>query len=148
MKTDNNSTKHSTTSESSVGSNWSYLLGFGLSVALTTCAFLLVQHHVNTGHRYPSDNVMLIALSALAIIQLFVQLVFFLHLDKESKPRWNTTVLLFAAMVVFILVAGSLWIMTNLNYHHEGYGKTHDGHTLTTPSQTNQYIIHDEGVQP
>jgi cytochrome o ubiquinol oxidase operon protein cyoD len=53
----------------------------------------------------------------LAIIQLFVQLFFFLHLGEESKPRWNLMVLLFAAMVVIIVVFGSLWIMNNLNYN-------------------------------
>jgi hypothetical protein len=57
-------------------------------------------------------------------------------------------VLLFAAVCVFILVAGSIWIMTNLSYHHAGFGRTHDGHTLTTPAQTNHYIVQDEGVQP
>jgi hypothetical protein len=47
-----------------------------------------------------------------------------------------------------ILVLGSIWIMTNLSYHHDGYGVTHDGHTLHTPAQTNQYIIQDEGIKP
>ena len=55
------------------------------------------------------------ALAALAVAQLMVQLVFFLHLGTESKPRWNLTVVLFALMVVVILVFGSLWIMKNIN---------------------------------
>lgn len=134
--------------ESSNGSFKTYTSGFILSLSLTGTAFWLAHKHIVSHHVSPSDNVMLAALAALAVVQLFVQLVFFLHLDRESKPRWNNVVLAFAVTVVVIIVGGSIWIMTNLNYHHEGFGKTHDGHTLTTPSQTNRYIIKDEGVQP
>jgi cytochrome o ubiquinol oxidase subunit IV len=130
------------------GTKLTYTVGFGLSLALTLTAFLLVKHHVDTHHQFPSDNFMLAALSVLAISQLFTQLIFFLHLDRESKPWWNNTVLGFAAIVVIILVGGSIWIMTNLDYHHGSHDVTHDGHHLTTPQQTNQYIIHDEGIQP
>ena len=134
--------------ESSGGSFRTYVSGYVLSLSLTGTAFWLTHRHIASHHASPSDNVMLAALAALAVVQLFVQLVFFLHLDRESRPRWNNVVLAFAATVVVIVVGGSIWIMTNLGYHHEGFGKTHDGHTLTTPSQTNQYIIKDEGVQP
>jgi hypothetical protein len=47
--------------------------------------------------------------------------------------------------VVLILVGGSIWIMTNLNYHHAGHGGGHN-HNLT-PQQINQQIIKDEGIQ-
>jgi cytochrome o ubiquinol oxidase operon protein cyoD len=133
--------------EASTGSIWTYSIGFGLSLALTSVAFLLTHKHLQSGHLTPTDTFMLWSLSALAIIQLFVQLIFFLHLDRESKPRWNITVLSFAAIVVIILVGGSIWIMTNLNYHHGPHNVTHTGHTLTTPQQTTQYIIQDEGIQ-
>jgi len=53
----------------------------------------------------------------LATIQLFVQLIFFLHLDREPKPFWNLQVLMFAAGVIVIIVVGSIWIMNNLNYN-------------------------------
>jgi len=132
--------------ESSTGSQLTYAAGYILSLALTITAFLLVRKHVDSHHLFPTDNFMLAALSALAIIQLFVQLIFFMHLDRESKPRWNNLALGLAAIVVFILVGGSIWIMSNLGYHHSGYGTTHDGHHLTSPSQETQYIIQDEGV--
>jgi len=112
-------------------------------------AYLLVNIHVSSGHTTFSDHILLIVIVVLAIVQLMTQLVFFLHLDKESKPRWNLTAAAFALIVVLILVLGSLWIMANLSYHHgHGYGITHDGHVLNSPAQTNQYIIQDEGVQP
>lgn len=134
--------------EASTGNIRSYVTGYVLSLGLTGTAFALVHKHLATNHAFPTDTFMFWALSALALAQLFVQLIFFLHLDKESKPRWNSVVLAFAAIVVVILVGGSIWIMTNLNYHHYGFGHTHDGHELNTPQQTTKYIIKDEGVQP
>lgn len=98
------------------GTRRTYVAGFLISVALTFVAFGLVHVHVAHDHTYPSDNFMMAALPLLAVIQLFVQLVFFLHLGRESKPRWNAYALLFAFIAVFILVIGSLWIMSNLNY--------------------------------
>ncbi len=77
-------------------------------------------------------------LAALAVTQLLVQLLFFLHLGRESKPRWNLIVLAFAVMVVVIVVFGSLWIMKNLQYNH--------GHQ--TPEETDKFLIHDEGYKP
>lgn len=134
--------------EASYGSLYGYIAGYVLSLGLTGTAFMLVHKHLSTNHASPTDSFMFWALSALALTQLFVQLIFFLHLDRESKPRWNGVVLAFATIVVIILVGGSIWIMTNLNYHHSGFGHTHDGHELSSPSQTSQYIIRDEGVKP
>ena len=98
------------------GTKTTYLVGFAISVALTLVAFGLVKVHVAHHHNYPSDNFMMAALALLAVIQLFVQLVFFLHLGRESKPRWNAYALALAVTVVVIVVIGSLWIMSNLNY--------------------------------
>jgi cytochrome o ubiquinol oxidase operon protein cyoD len=103
--------------EADRGTIWTYVLGFGLSLALTLTAYFAVKHHINTRHIFPRDNVMIAILAALAVAQLFAQLVFFLHLNRESKPRWNLLVFLFMLMVLVIVVAGSLWIMNNLNYH-------------------------------
>jgi cytochrome o ubiquinol oxidase operon protein cyoD len=126
----------------------SYCVGFGLSVLLTLAAFLPVMRHVRSHHGIYSDSTLLVVVVILALVQLQVQLLFFLHLAHESKPRWNLMVFGLMAGVVGILVAGSVWIMINLNYHHVPYGTTHDGNNLTSPSQTTQYIIHDEGIQP
>lgn len=111
------------------GSKTTYIIGFALSVVLTASAFLLVHTHVAHHHQYPSDNFMMTALPILAVVQLFVQLIFFLHLGRESKPRWNAAALAFALTVVLILVVGSLWIMSNLNYR-----------MMYSPSQINRYL--------
>jgi cytochrome o ubiquinol oxidase operon protein cyoD len=127
---DDNQTRDGAIKGSVVG----YVAGFGLSLLLTLVAFFLVAHR-NSKPDVFTHRFLMVSIVALAIVQLFVQLLFFLHLDRESKPRWNLLVAGFAAMVVLILVAGSLWIMNNLNYHHEA-----------TPSD--KYIIKDENIHP
>jgi cytochrome o ubiquinol oxidase operon protein cyoD len=132
--------------EQSLGSIGAYSAGFVLSLLLTSTAFWLTHKHITSHHLSPTDHFMIFALCVLAITQLVVQLIFFFHLDRESKPRWNITALFFAATVVLILVLGSLWIMWSLDYHHGAKNTTHDGHILNTPQQTNRYIIQDEGI--
>ncbi|MGH7157189.1 MAG: cytochrome o ubiquinol oxidase subunit IV [Candidatus Saccharimonadales bacterium] len=121
-----------TQDESNLGTIFTYTAGFILSLSLTSFSFYLVHRHVASGHVSPTDKFMVIALSVLAVTQLFVQLIFFLHLDRESKPRWNLTVLMFALIVVFIIVAGSLWIMYHLNYN-------------MSPQQMNNYMLRQDG---
>ena len=41
--------------------------------------------------------------------------VYFLHMNTSSEERWNLVALLFTAMIIGIVVVGSLWIMYNLN---------------------------------
>lgn len=105
----------------------SYIVGFALSVALTLTAYLFVNAHVASAHHDFSHHFLIGIVMLLASIQLIVQLVFFLHLDREPRPYWNLQVLLFAAGVIAIVVIGSLWIMNNLNYR-------------MMPSEVNQYM--------
>jgi len=109
-----------------------YLIGFSLSLVLTMAAYLLTQHHLDTGHTYPSDNAMRYLLIGLALVQLMVQLYFFLHLGREQKPRWRSMTAVFAVTIVLILVIGSIWIMDNLNYR-------------MTPQQINNYLKDQDG---
>lgn len=109
-----------------------YIIGFAASVALTLTAFCLVMYAV-----LPLWSMMLL-LIVLAGIQLFVQLYYFLHLFDETKPRWRIMTFLFAALVVSIVVFGSLWIMTNLSYHHD--------HALSE-TDVDEYIQSEELIQ-
>jgi cytochrome o ubiquinol oxidase operon protein cyoD len=113
----------------------SYTIGFALSLILTLTAYVLVTRHVFKG------NWLLAGLLMLALTQFVVQVLFFLHLGSEKKPRYNALVFVFMLGTVGIIVIGSIWIMANLNYHH-----AHD-HGLP-PQASDQYIIKDEGVQP
>jgi cytochrome o ubiquinol oxidase operon protein cyoD len=106
----------------------SYITGFGLSLLLTIVPYLAVVNHWLTG------RVLVTALVSLAVVQLLIQLTFFLNMDREAKPRWNLLATLFAGLVVLIVVLGSLWIMNNLNYH------------MMSPSETEQYMHDHEGL--
>lgn len=111
----------------------SYITGFILSLGLTLTAYAFVTQHINSYRQQFSTNMIVALIIALAMSQLIVQLVFFLHIGKEDKPRWNIVALLFAVMVVVILVFGSLWIMNNLSNHY------------TEPETIDNHIIDDEG---
>ena len=94
-----------------------YLCGFFLSLLLTLFAWFIVWRHVSSGHVVYSHLFIRISIVACAVIQMLIQFVFFLHLGREKKPRWNLHVLLAAIGVIIILVLGSIWIMDNLNYN-------------------------------
>ncbi|MBI1856909.1 cytochrome o ubiquinol oxidase subunit IV [Candidatus Saccharibacteria bacterium] len=112
----------------------SSLIGYIASIVLTSLAYWLVNHHVLSAHTFGTHGVIKAAIIFLAIIQLFVQLIFFLNLGQESKPRWNLMAFLFAGLVVIVLVFGSLWIMNNLNYRQ------------MSPDETEKFIQKEEGI--
>ncbi len=103
----------------------SYVLGFVFSVFLTLIPYFIVVKHVLTGQSA------VFAAVALGVAQLLVQVVFFLHLNKKSKPHWNMIVFIFTFLIVAILVVGSLWVMYNLNYNM----------TSATPTNSNEGYI-------
>jgi cytochrome o ubiquinol oxidase operon protein cyoD len=103
-----------------------YVYGFVFSIYLTVTAYLLVTHHLF------SNTVALYVIIGLAFVQFLVQIFFFLHLGRETKPRWKLLVLIFMILVVTILVVGSLWIMDNLNYR-------------MSPQQVNNYLQSQDG---
>jgi cytochrome o ubiquinol oxidase subunit IV len=88
------------------GSRKSYTIGFLLAIALTIVPFGLVMTHASIG------TPVIIAVFALA--QIIVHIVYFLHVDRSEEQRWNLTALLFTAIVLCIILGGSLWIMHNL----------------------------------
>lgn len=87
-----------------------YVYGFLSCVALTLVAYAVAI----TDSISATTAIAIIA--ALAIVQCIVQLVGFLHVGNEFKPRWKLSVFILMLSIVIIVVAGSLWIMNNLNY--------------------------------
>jgi len=85
-----------------------YSAGFLLCLALTLVAYALVMGSPNTLQ-------LLFALGVLAVVQLAVQLEFFLHLGDEVRPRMKIASFFFMASLLIILIAGSMWIMRDLN---------------------------------
>ena len=84
-------------------------LGLGFSILLTVAAFVLAGTHLIYGPAIP------VALLVLAIAQMGVHLVFFLHVTTGPDNTNNVLALTFGVFVVFLLVVGSIWIMNNLN---------------------------------
>jgi cytochrome o ubiquinol oxidase operon protein cyoD len=88
----------------------SYLVGVVLTLALTTIPFGLVAA------RTLRPIQILVVISVAAIAQVVVHLRYFLHLDLKPSSQNKLIALCFAAVVLFILVGGALWIMFDLNY--------------------------------
>ena len=88
------------------GTRRSCVIGLLLAIALTIVPFGLVMSHSSVG------TPLIIAVFALA--QIGVHIVYFLHVDRSEEQRWNLTALLFTAIVVCIILGGSIWIMHNL----------------------------------
>lgn len=86
----------------------SYLTGFALALVLTAIPFALVA-----AGTLPRQST-LIVIAVAAVIQILVHLRYFLHLDLIETPRENLLSIGFAAVLVFIMVGGSLWVMFNL----------------------------------
>lgn len=87
-----------------------YFVGFILSLLLTGAAYGLVVYA-------PEYEWLLLSIGVLAVVQMIVQLVFFLHLGEESKPRQKTISFLLMMFMLLILVVGSIWIMANMDYN-------------------------------
>jgi cytochrome o ubiquinol oxidase operon protein cyoD len=86
-----------------------YLIGFGLSVLLTAVPFYLVMSGV-----LESKTATALAITILAIGQIVVHMVYFLHLDAKSEAGWNLMAIIFTAVILIIALTGSLWIMYHL----------------------------------
>lgn len=101
----------------------SYLVGFGLAVLLTLVSFGLVMSGVLP------QSATLYAIFAAAALQVVVHLHYFLHLDGSKAQRWNLFAILFTALIIAIVVGGSIWIMYSLNY------RTMDPFSICTPGK-------------
>jgi cytochrome o ubiquinol oxidase subunit IV len=87
-----------------------YLIGLGLATALTIASFWVAS---GTALLYVPGVAM--ALAALAIAQMGVHLAFFLHITTGPDNTNNALALAFGALIVGLVIAGSLWIMYHLN---------------------------------
>lgn len=91
------------------GSRKSYLIGFLAAVVLTAIPFWLVMSGV-----LPATATAVIV-TLLAIAQIVVHTVFFLHVNSRTEGGWTLVALVFTAIIVLIVICGSLWIMFHLH---------------------------------
>ena len=88
-----------------------YLVGLALATLLTCVSFYIATSTLVWQPSIP------IALSVLALAQMGVHLVFFLHLTSGSDSVNNVLALAFGLLIVMLLVFGSLWIMFHLDHN-------------------------------
>ncbi|MEE3622655.1 cytochrome o ubiquinol oxidase subunit IV [Nitrospirillum sp. BR 11752] len=86
-----------------------YIVGLALAILLTATSFWAASTHVLWPQGVP------IGLAVLAVAQMGVHLVFFLHITTGPDNTNNVLALAFGVLIVFLVVAGSLWIMANLS---------------------------------
>ena len=89
----------------------SYTAGLVLAILLTITSFVVAQ----TNLLWPSG--VSVGLIVLAFAQIGVHLVFFLHLGSGPESTNNILALAFGVLVVFLVIAGSIWIIANLNWN-------------------------------
>jgi cytochrome o ubiquinol oxidase operon protein cyoD len=86
-----------------------YLTGLGLAILLTATSFFVAGTDLVWQPSIP------VALVVLAIAQMGVHLVFFLHITTGPDNTNNVLALAFGMLIVFLVIGGSLWIMAHLN---------------------------------
>ncbi|PZQ11950.1 MAG: cytochrome o ubiquinol oxidase subunit IV [Ancylobacter novellus] len=92
------------------GSLKGYVVGFLLSAILTAIPFWIVMGDV---FRQPSTAALVVM--AFAVAQIFVHMVYFLHMSPKSEGGWTMLAMIFTGVVVIITLAGSFWIMFHLH---------------------------------
>ena len=86
-----------------------YGIGLFLAVLLTATSFWVTNTSLIWAPGVP------LGLAALAVAQMGVHLVFFLHVTTGPDKTNIVLALAFGLLIVFVVMAGSLWIMTNLH---------------------------------
>ena len=87
-----------------------YMTGFVLAVILTAIPFWLVM-----GKVFPSSSTTAFVIVAIAAVQVVVHMIYFLHMNTRSEGGWSLLALGFTVVVLFIMLAGSIWVMYHLN---------------------------------
>jgi cytochrome o ubiquinol oxidase operon protein cyoD len=86
----------------------SYVVGLALAVLLTAVSFWVASTSTLWG---PGVAVGLVVL---AIAQMGVHLVFFLHITSGPDNTNNVLALAFGMIIVFLVMIGTIWIMAHL----------------------------------
>jgi cytochrome o ubiquinol oxidase subunit IV len=91
------------------GSFWTYTAGLGFALLLTAGSFIVAQTDLLWAPGVAPG------LAVLAVAQMGVHLVFFLHIGTDSEGANNVLALAFGVFIVVLVVGGSLWIIDHLN---------------------------------
>lgn len=125
-KAQNTHTAH----ESEHGTTTSYVVGFILSLVFTFIPYYLVVEHVFSG------LTLAITILGFAVIQMIIQIVFFLHIGREKGPRWQLLFFLSTIGIILVVVVASQWIMNHLHYNM----------SPVTPDGASKKLVEGEGI--
>ena len=100
------------------GSYRSYIIGFVLSVILTAIPFYVVMAEVEIDLLWA-----LAIIFSLGAVQILVHVHYFLHVSVGAEDGWQFMSLLFTAVVLVIILEGSIWVMFHL---HENMMPAHE----------------------
>lgn len=103
-----NKQSHKTTHSNEHGSTSSYVVGFILSLIFTIIPYHLVVNKVISG------DALLAAILGIGVVQMIIQLVFFLHLGRGPKPFYNVVFFFATAATIIVVIGASIFIMDNL----------------------------------
>ncbi len=109
------------------GSMQSYLIGFILSLIFTFIPYYLVVNQVITG------TLLLVTIVGFAVIQMLIQITFFLHIGRGPKPNWNLFFFAATVGIIIFVVSASIMIMSRLHYN-------------MSPTEKINKIVNDEGI--
>ena len=108
----------------------SSLVGFAFSFALTGAAYIVVVNKLYSGWQLTT------IISVIALLQLVVQLKYFLHVGSGPGKKYTQVFLYVSVLMAAILIFGSIWIMNNLDYN-----------MMHRPQETSDYIVQDELIK-
>jgi cytochrome o ubiquinol oxidase operon protein cyoD len=107
------------------GSLKDYSIGFILSVVLTAIPFWLVMTH------QLAPGMTKFVILGFAAVQVVVHMIYFLHMNSKSEGGWNMMALILTAILLFIVLTGSIWVMMHMNAnmmpHHSNDGSSVHG---------------------
>jgi len=111
------STHH--TQESHGISAKNYIIGFVLAVIMTMLSFLPVMMNLFDFLSW-SISAKVMYLLGFALIQMAMQIAFFLHLNEGPDAKWNVATMWISVLIVLIIIVGTWVTMQHLNYNMMG----------------------------
>lgn len=109
------------------GTMKSYVIGFLLSLVFTAIPYYLVVS------KSVSGTTLLATILVFAVLQMAVQIFFFLHLGRGPKPLYNVVFFVSTIAIILVVVGGSIFIMNNLHYN-------------MTPTEVTTRLAQDESI--
>lgn len=104
-----------------------YLIGLGSALLLSVLTYVVVVEKW-----FESSTLTMAVVLLLAVVQLVIQLVCFLHIGADKRSRDRTVTIVFTLVMMLVIVVGSLWVMHNLDYRMG-----------MSPEAMNEYMIEE-----